>query len=83
MTPHKQNTNIDSVFIVKWASAIIIQIAMVFHVLGVVPWNSILQMVAAAGWIYVGWKWEEGALVSNFLPQFFIIIPSLIYMYYA
>jgi hypothetical protein len=55
---------------------------MVGHVLGITPWNSILQMIGAAGWIYVGWRWNERALMLNFLPQFFIIIPGLIYMYF-
>ena len=54
---------------------------MVLHVLGITPWNSILQMVGAAGWIYVGLKWNERAIILNFLPQFFIIIPLLIYTY--
>jgi hypothetical protein len=54
---------------------------MVLHVLGITPWNSLLQMVGATGWIYVGYKWKEKALLLNFIPQFFIIIPGLIYMY--
>lgn len=54
---------------------------MVLHVLGITPWNSFLQMLGAAGWIYVGYKWNERAIMLNFLPQFFIIIPGLIYMY--
>lgn len=63
---------------IKWCSATIIPIAMVFHVMGWTPWNSILQMFGAAGWIYVGRKTGERALILNFLPQFFIIIPGLI-----
>ena len=63
---------------VKWSSAIVILIAMVFHVMGWTPWNSILQMFGAAGWVYVGTKTGERALLLNFLPQFFIIIPGLI-----
>jgi len=55
---------------------------MVLHVLGITPWNSLLQMVGASGWIYVGYKWKEKALILNFLPQFFIIIPGLIYLYF-
>jgi hypothetical protein len=54
---------------------------MVLHVFGVTPWNSIVQMIGASGWVYVGFKWKEKALMMNFLPQFAIIIPSLIYMY--
>jgi hypothetical protein len=38
-------------------------------------------MIGAAGWIYVGVKWRERALILNFLPQFAIIIPGLIYLY--
>jgi hypothetical protein len=71
----------ESTFYVKWASAVIVLIAMVLHVLGITPWNSLLQLVAAAGWVYVGWKWNERAIILNFLPQFFIIIPGLIYLY--
>ena len=72
----------DYTVIVKWSSATIILIAMVFHVLGITPWNSILQLLGAAGWTYVGLKWKERAIVLNFLPQFFIIIPGLIYLLY-
>ena len=66
---------------VKWFSAVIILIAMVFHVMGWTPWNSILQMIGAAGWVYVGFKMGEQAIILNFLPQFFIIIPGLIILY--
>ena len=69
------------VSVVKWASATIIPIAMVFHVMGWTPWNSILQMFGAAGWVYVGTKTGERALILNFLPQFFIIIPGLIVLW--
>ncbi len=71
----------EHVFYIKYTSAIIILIAMVFHVQGWTPWNSFLQMLGAAGWIYVGWKWNEKALILNFLPQFAIIIPGLIYLW--
>jgi hypothetical protein len=70
-----------SVSYVKWASACTILIAMVFHVLGITPWNSLLQLIGAAGWVYVGYRWNERALILNFLPQFAIIIPGLIYLY--
>ena len=69
-----------SVRTVKWFSATVILTAMVFHVLGLTPWNSMLQLVGATGWTYVGIRWRERAIVMNFLPQFFIIIPGLIYM---
>lgn len=65
----------------KYASAVTILIAMVLHVAGITPWNSITQMVGAAGWIYVGYRWNEKAIILNFLPQFFIIIPMLIGLY--
>lgn len=71
----------DHVFYIKYTSALIILCAMVLHVLGITPWNSLLQMVGASGWVYVGWKWKEKALLLNFIPQFFIIIPGLTYMY--
>ena len=72
----------DHVWYIKYASAIVILCAMVLHVLGVTPWNSLLQMVGASGWIYVGYKWNERALMLNFIPQFFIIIPGLVYLYF-
>ena len=68
----------NKVSVAKWTSATIIPIAMVFHVMGWTPWNSILQMFGAAGWVYVRTKTGERALILNFLPQFFIIIPGLI-----
>jgi hypothetical protein len=55
---------------------------MVLHVFGITPWNSFVQMIGACGWIYVGYRWRERALMLNFVPQFFIIIPGLIYMYF-
>lgn len=75
-------TRKDHIFYVKYASALTILVAMIFHVQGWTPWNSFLQMAGAAGWIYVGWKWNEKALILNFLPQFAIIIPGLIYLWY-
>jgi hypothetical protein len=72
----------DHVWYIKYASACIILCAMVLHVLGITPWNSLLQMVGASGWIYVGYKWNERALMLNFIPQFFIIIPGLLYLYF-
>lgn len=70
------------VTVVKYTSAVLVLIAMVLHVAGVTPWNSFVQMLGAAGWVYVGYKWKEKSIVLNFLPQFFIIIPVLIYIYY-
>jgi hypothetical protein len=70
----------DHVFYLKWASAVVILCAMVLHVLSITPYNSILQLIGAAGWTYVGYKWNEKAIIVNFLPQFFIIIPGLIYL---
>lgn len=67
---------------VKWFSAVVIVIAMVFHTMGWTPWNSILQLIGATGWTYVGFKWKERAIILNFIPQFFIIIPALIYMFF-
>ena len=72
----------DHVFYIKYASALTILCAMVLHVLGITPWNSIVQMIGAAGWIYVGYKWKERALILNFLPQYAIIIPGLAYLYF-
>ena len=39
-----------------------------------------LQLIGASGWTYVGFKWKEKSIIMNFLPQFFIIIPGLIYL---
>ena len=73
--------HIDNTYYIKWASAFTILIAMCMHVTGFTPWNSIVQLVGATGWVYVGYKWKEKAIITNFLPQFFIIIPYLIYTY--
>jgi len=72
----------NHIVFVKYASAVTILCAMVLHVAGITPWNSLLQMVGAAGWIYVGYRWKEKALILNFLPQFAIIIPMLVAMYW-
>ena len=72
----------DYTKIIKWFSATMILCAMPLHILGITPWNSILQLIGAAGWTYVGYKWNEKAIIMNFLPQFFIIIPGLIYLFY-
>ena len=71
----------NHITVVKYASAVTILVAMVLHVAGITPWNSLTQMVGAAGWIYVGYRWNERAIILNFLPQFFIIIPMLIGLY--
>ena len=72
----------DYTTIVKWCSSSVILIAMVFHTLGITPWNSILQLIGIAGWTYVAIKWDENSLLFNFLPQVLIIIPGLIYLAY-
>jgi hypothetical protein len=72
----------DHVWYIKYASALTILAAMVMHVSGFTPWNSITQMVGAAGWCYVGYRWNERAIILNFLPQFAIIIPMLIWIYW-
>lgn len=72
----------DHVWYIKYGSAVTILCAMVLHVFGITPWNSILQLFGAAGWVYVGYRWNERAIITNFLPQFLIIIPALIYMYF-
>ena len=74
---------INHVTVVKYASAVTILIAMVLHVAGITPWNSFAQMLGASGWIYVGYKWNEKAIILNFLPQFFIIIPMLVMLYWT
>ena len=75
----KENNRV--IVCIKYASAVVILVAMILHVAGITPWNSILQMIGAAGWIYVGYKWNERAIILNFAPQFLIIIPMLIWMY--
>lgn len=72
----------NHVTIIKYASAVTILIAMVLHVAGITSWNSFTQMIGAAGWIYVGYRWNEKAIILNFLPQFFIIIPMLVMLYW-
>jgi len=72
---------INHVTVVKYASAVTILIAMVLHVAGITPWNSFAQMIGASGWIYAGWRMNEKAIILNFLPQFFIIVPMLIGLY--
>jgi len=72
---------VNHVAIVKYASAVTILIAMVLHVAGITPWNSFAQMIGASGWIYAGWRMNEKAIILNFLPQFFIIVPMLIGLY--
>jgi len=72
---------VTHVTVIKYSSAVTILIAMVLHVLGITPWNSFAQMLGASGWIYAGYRMNERAIILNFLPQFFIIIPLLIYTY--
>lgn len=72
----------DYTIIVKWVSAAMILCAMPLHILGITPYNSILQIIGACGWVYVGIKWDEDSLVLNFLPQIFMIIIGLIYFAY-
>lgn len=71
----------NHIAVIKYASAVTILVAMVLHVAGITPWNSILQLLGASGWVYVGWRWNERAIMLNFAPQFLIIVPMLIYLY--
>ena len=71
----------DYVKYIKYASAVTILKAMVLHTLGITPWNAFAQLIGAAGWCYCGWKWRENSILLNFLPQFFIIVPLLVYTY--
>lgn len=71
----------NHVVFIKYFSAVTILCAMVLHVQGITPWNSFLQIMGALGWVYVGYKMNEKAIILNFLPQLFIIIPGLIYLY--
>ena len=71
----------NHVTVIKYARAVTILIAMVLHVAGITPWNSFAQMIGASGWIYAGWRMNEKAIILNFLPQFFIIVPMLIGLY--
>ena len=71
----------NHIAVIKYASAVTILCAMVLHVAGITPWNSILQLLGASGWVYVGWRWNERAIILNFAPQFLIIVPMLIYLY--
>jgi len=73
----------DHIWYIKYLSACTILIAMVMHVSGFTPWNSITQMVGAAGWIYVGHRWNEKSIILNFAPQFLIIIPMLAWIYWV
>ena len=72
----------DHVWYIKYASAITILIAMLLHTLGVTPWNAYVQLLGATGWCYVGYKWNEKALLLNFMPQFAIIVPTLVWIYW-
>jgi len=45
------------------------------------PGTQILQLIGIAGWTYVALKWNERALLLNFLPQVLIIVPGLIYLF--
>ena len=72
----------DHVWFIKYASAITILIAMVLHTIGFTPYNAYVQLLGATGWCYVGYKWNEKALLLNFLPQFAIIIPTLVWIYW-
>ena len=74
--------NRDHVWYIKYASAFTILFAMVLHTMGVTPWNAYVQLIGATGWCYVGYKWNEKALLLNFLPQFAIIIPTLVWIYW-
>jgi len=72
----------NHITIIKYSSAVVILCAMVLHTAGITPWNSIAQLLGATGWVYVGYRWKEKALLLNFLPQFVIIIPMLVAIYW-
>lgn len=65
---------------IKWLAAAIILVAMFFHTLGLVPWNSFLQLLGTALWVFAGYKTNDKAIMFNFGAQWLVIIPSLIYL---
>mgnify|MGYP006874405338 CR=1 FL=1 len=71
----------NHITVIKYASAVTILLAMTLHVQGITPWNSFIQILGACGWIYVGYRMNEKAIILNFLPQLFIIVPGLVYLY--
>ena len=66
----------------KYLSACIILIAIGLHTIPTTyPYNVMVHLVGAFMWAIVGWKWKEGAILLNFLPQIFILSGGLIYQY--
>ena len=60
-TPLKEHHEL--VWYVKWASSIIIVLAMIATTNDLYPWNMFLQTVGVAGWLWVSIIWNDRALI--------------------
>jgi len=64
----------------RWLGAFTMTVAVTLHTLNIYPLNVFVQMTGAVIWIYAGTKQKDWALVSNFVPQLFIMTMGMIYL---
>ena len=53
----------DLSWYVKWASSIVIIVGMILSSLNVYPINLYVHTVGVAGWLWVGFLWNDRALI--------------------
>ena len=53
----------DLSWYVKWASSVVIICGMILSSLNQYPYNLIVQSVGVAGWMWVGFLWNDRALI--------------------
>ncbi len=72
----------DWVWYLKYVSAITILMAIGLHTIPeAYPYNVIVHLVGAMMWTVVGYKWSEGSILLNFVPQIFILGGGLAWQY--
>lgn len=74
-TVNKVTPRGDVTWYVKWVASILMLVAVSIRSAGVAEWvwlDLILSSLAAAGWLFVGIKWNDRALIM--LNSVFVII---------
>ena len=67
--------------VIKYVAATVILLAIGLHAFDMYPYNVFVHIAGAILWTYVGFKWKEGSILLNFVPQIFILGAGLVYYF--
>ena len=78
--PDKVTPFRDITWYVKWFSSIVLILAVAFRAVEEMPKiiDIVLSWIGAAGWLWVGWKWHDRALMILNSVVLFMLTASVI-----